>query len=152
MSVRILIVEDNENLRHDLQKAVCLGAPDRQIVTARNEFEAARLIAEMSFDVVITDIKLDEAGGTETGGLKVLQAVYEKDHATPVIVVSAYGKKEIPAEASADMESVSVEDMARKKGAFSYVPRPHRARDYLDVIREAILIALVHPRNMRQEA
>lgn len=155
MSGQILVVEDNENLRHDLQKAVIFDAPNRRVVTVRNEFEAGQLLAEIPFDVVITDIKLDEAGGTEVGGLKVLRAVHQKDPMTPVIVVTAFGKKEIPADESsdtkttlveedenADAETTSVEEMARRLGAFAYIERPHPVRDYLDVIREVVTLAL----------
>jgi DNA-binding NtrC family response regulator len=144
MPTQILIVEDNENLRHDVQKTVTRGAPHRQIVTARNEFEAKQLIEKIDFDVVVTDIKLDEAGGTETGGLRVLQAVHKKDRTTPVIVVTAYGKKEILTKEDSDIAIASVEDAVKQMGAFAYIARPHPTMDYLDAIYEAVTRALEH--------
>lgn len=144
MPEQILIVEDNKNLRGDLWKVIVTSAPRRRVVAVQNEFEAKQRIEETSFDVVITDIKLDEAGGTKTGGLKVLQNVHRKDQTTPVIVVTAYGKMEIPADESFDAETISIEEMTKQMGAFAYVPRPHPAGDYLDIIREKVTQALEH--------
>jgi CheY-like chemotaxis protein len=147
MLERILIVEDNENLRHDLQKIILLDAPNRQVVAVQNEFDAAQQIAETSFSIVITDIKLDEAGGTETGGLEVLRAAQRKDRTIPVIVVTAFGKMEIPEVDGFGGEALSVEEKAKKMGIFAYVPRPHPEQDYLDVIREEVNQALEKQRS-----
>jgi len=64
----ILIVEDTPNLRQDLKRIIKLNNKNRRIKTAQNEIQALRLIKYNEFDVVVTDIKLDEAGGKETGG------------------------------------------------------------------------------------
>jgi signal transduction histidine kinase len=148
MLERILIVEDTKNLRDDLQRAVSLGAPFRQVVAVKNELEAQQRLAEMSFDVVITDIKLDEAGagGTETGGLEVIKMVHRRDHTTPVIVVTAYGKMEISADDSSAGKPRSVEERARQMGAFAYVSRLDQ--NYLDVICEKVSQALEKRRSL----
>lgn len=137
---RILIVDDTEPLREYLAEIV--KAPNRQVVTASNESEAIRLASEAPFDVVITDINLTEAGGTETGGLKVLQAVRERDRTAAVIVVTAYGKMEISADDPSGPTTVSVEEKAKRSGCFAFIPRPHPTRDYLEVVREAVAEAL----------
>lgn len=140
MTAQILVVEDTEHFRYDLERI--LGSPHRRVFTAKNEFEAEQLLAEASFDLVITDIKLDEAGGTETGGLQVLRVVRAKDQTIPVIVVTAFGKKEVPADERPDAVITSVEEMVKQMGAFAYVQRPHPARDYLEVIAETVALAL----------
>ena len=91
----ILIVEDTPNLRQDLKRIIKLNNKNRRIKTAQNEIQALRLIKYNEFDVVVTDIKLDEAGGKETGGLDVLKTALEKNKNTRVIVVTAFGKMEV---------------------------------------------------------
>ena len=138
----VLVVDDTEPVRHDLEKIVKWDAPDRQVFTASNEKDAIRFLEQSSFDVIVTDINLEEAGGTATGGLDVLKAVLAKDTITPVIVVTAYGKMGIHAEGNSKNEIVTVEEMANRLKCFAFIPRPHPTRDYLDVVREFVTQAL----------
>jgi CheY-like chemotaxis protein len=151
MPEQILVVEDNDNLRYDLQKEVFLAAPHSRVIAVRNEFEAEQHIEGMPFDLVITDIKLDEADGTEIGGLRVLEMVHRKYQATPVIVVTAFGKGEISGDENGIANIISVEEMARRMGAFACISRPDPSRDYLDVIRETVISALEHRRGFPPE-
>ena len=139
---RLLIVEDTDDLREHMEGIVREDDPTRQVVTARSEIEAARLLEESDFDVVITDINLENAGGSTTGGLKVLHAALAKDESTPVIIVTAYGKMDIPAEEGQSTGTMSVEDAAKQCGCFAFIPRPYPGRDYLNVVREAVTEAL----------
>ena len=63
MSVRILYVEDNDDLRDSI--AVLLQAEGRQIVTCANAPDAMAEIARGGFDLLITDISLPGMSGVE---------------------------------------------------------------------------------------
>jgi signal transduction histidine kinase/CheY-like chemotaxis protein len=139
---RILIVDDNQAFRLDLEKIVKWDAPGRRVVAASNEHEAKLQLAKQDFDIVITDVDLSEAGGTSTGGLSVLRAAREGDEATQVIVVTAYGKMEVRAEGESGTSRISVEEHAKRLRCFAFIPRPHPNRDYLDVVRETVAQAL----------
>lgn len=139
---RLLVVEDTAPLRHQIEIVLKSDSPSRLVVTASNETEAEDLLQESEFDTVITDIDLTSTGGAATGGLKVLDSALLKDSTLPVIIVTAYGKMDIPAEEGGGAASVSVEDAAKKRGCFAFIPRPYPGRDYLDVLREAVTKAL----------
>ena len=139
---RILIVEDNPNLREDLKKIITLDNPSKVIDIAQNEYKALRLIEYHDYEVIITDIKLDEAGGTATGGLKVLEAALKKNRKAKVIVVTAYGKKEVPRDDRSNFERVPIEKEVIKMGAFQCIQRPNPNRHYLEEVRHYVNLAL----------
>jgi len=138
----ILIVDDNKNLRDDLKKAIECDDSSRKIITAHNEYDASNLIKRYNFKIIITDIKLDEAGGTEIGGLKVLKVALKKNRKTKVIVVTAYGKKEVPPEDKQMSECVPIEEEVIKRGAFQCIQRPNRHRNYLEEVRHYVNLAM----------
>ena len=85
----ILIVDDKEyNL-----KAYTLALEDAglggNILTARNESEAQKIITETQIDVIITDLVML----TEQSGMEVLRLAKEKDPLLMVIIVTAYEAK-----------------------------------------------------------
>jgi signal transduction histidine kinase/CheY-like chemotaxis protein len=146
---RILIVEDSDNVRNDLEKIVKWDLPNRQIVTARNEVDATAKILASAFDVVITDINLEEADGTSMGGLAVIQAALKKNPDTAVIVVSAYGNMIVPRDLASGTASMSAEETARQIGCYAFIPRPHPTKDYLDVVKETVDSALTPRKRLK---
>jgi len=139
---RILIVEDNANLREDLKNIIALDNPAKEIDTAQNEYKALRQIEYRNYEVIVTDIKLDEAGGTATGGLKVLEAALKKSRKTKVIVVTAYGKKEIPRDDKPTSERIPIEEEVIKMGAFKCIQRPNPNRNYLEIVQQYVNLAI----------
>ena len=138
----ILIVEDTPNLREDLTKIIELNYKNRKVETAQNEIKASKLIQYNDFDVVVTDIKLDEAGGSETGGLDVLKAALKKNKKANVVVVTAFGKKEIRDDEADDLSRITIEDKVKKMGAFHYIQRPNPNGNYLEEVRRFVDLAL----------
>lgn len=149
---RLLVVDDTEALRHQMETVLKADSPTRHVVTACNEIEAARLLHESQFDVVVTDVNHEDTGGSTIGGLEVLNTALAKDPMTPVIIVSAYGKMEIHAEDSQTAEGLTVEEAAKRSGCFDFIPRPYPGRDYLDVLREAVTRALAIRRQNLEQA
>jgi signal transduction histidine kinase len=131
----ILLVEDNPLVREDLEQIIGKDAPNRRVVPVPNEAEAIRLLDERPFDVVVTDVALDEGGGTATGGLDVLRAAQGK---APVIVVTAYSRRSI----TADGRPTTVAEEAKRLGCFALIPRPDPVKDYVEVLRDAVTDAL----------
>ena len=130
----ILIVEDTPNLRYDLMNIVKLDRRNRKIFTAKNENQAERLIKSHLFDVIITDVNLDEAGGKKTGGLDVLRAAFRKNKNAKVIVVSAFGKMEVRDQETKQNKSITIEEKVKKMGAFYYIHRPNPECNYLEKV------------------
>lgn len=145
--VKILVVEDTDDLRKDLVRIITSSERSPRVSTARNEFEAVRLIAASSFDVIVTDIKLDEedAGGSDTGGLKVLRAARDKDRSTPVIVVSAYPSRTIPMDDGPVPSLITIEEAAGRLGCFQFVSRT--SSRYLNDFQTAVSQALAARRS-----
>ena len=138
----ILIVEDNPNLRQDLTKIISSNKKNRKVITAQNEIKALKLIYYNNFDVIVTDIKLDEAGGKETGGLDVLKKALEKNVKTKVIVVTAFGNMEIIDDESKEKSMITIEKKVEKMGAFYYVRRPNPKGNYLEEVNRCVNLAL----------
>ncbi|HVR85129.1 MAG TPA: response regulator, partial [Planctomycetota bacterium] len=83
--VRILIVEDEPNVREGLREAI--DAPDFEIETAPDGESALRKIRREAFHVVVTDLRMPGA----VDGFEVLREVRERDPDTPVLLITAHG-------------------------------------------------------------
>lgn len=86
MAERILIVEDNENLRYDLRRQVNKAHPGCEIWEVTNEFEAIELVGKALFGLILVDINLQKEGG----GFDVLRAAKQREQNTQVIVVTSF--------------------------------------------------------------
>src|SRR6266852_114568 len=83
--VRILIVDDEPNVRDGLREAI--DASDFDIETASDGDSALRRIRRDSFHIVVTDLRMPGAAD----GFDVLREVRERDPDTPVIIITAHG-------------------------------------------------------------
>ena len=83
------------------------------------EIMNVRGIGEKTFDVVVTDIRMDNINGME-----VLNRVIEKGEHTLVIMITGYATIEIAREAQA-------------KGAFDFISKPFRPKDLKAAIDKA---------------
>src|SRR5438105_6613215 len=84
---RILVVDDEENLRHLLSKM--LGQEGYDVTTASDGQEALRLVGEQSFDVALCDVRMPRLDGWG-----FLDALSERSRPPVVIMMSAYGDPE----------------------------------------------------------
>jgi DNA-binding NtrC family response regulator len=103
---RILVVDDEEDVRAALKRR--LERDGYEVTSAASSAEAAAKLAsqEPAFDVVVTDMSMEEADS----GLKVLQDAVSQDLFTEVLVLTAYGNV-----------ANAVESMRR--GAFDYLEK-----------------------------
>ena len=101
----ILIVDNHEELLENLRRAASVGE-NRRVIAAKSAAIAIALINEEHFDVVVTDVDMENT----SSGIEVLEAAKHRDPLTQVIVVTAYA------------ESWRTEETF-KKGAFDYLDR-----------------------------
>ena len=115
---RILVVDDEEitrkNLHHVLTRESC------EVMTAAGGSEALNLLEKHSFEVIITDLKMEDIDG-----MGVLTSAKAKDPTVEVIMISGYA-------------TVPTAVEAMKKGSYYYLSKPFR----LDEIRSTVKAAL----------
>jgi two-component system NtrC family response regulator len=102
---RILIVDDEPNIRAGLAKA--LAAEADEVATARDGGEAIALFRQTPHHLVITDLKMP---GPMTG-LDLLRAIKQERPETLILVITAHG-------------SVETAVQAMRQGAHDYISKP----------------------------
>src|SRR5438270_8009313 len=128
MAARILIVDDEENIRETMQMALAAACYDA--VTAADGAAALEKFGTGSdWDLVLLDQRMP---GME--GLEVLRRMRERDPAVRVIMVTAYGTIDLAVD-------------AMKSGAVDFLRKPFTP----DVLRGAVKAALDHPRQPVKE-
>jgi len=81
--------------------------------------EALERIEQKAFDIVVTDIRMDEVDG-----MQVLERVLEKSPRTKVIMITGYAMMAVARE-------------AMEKGAFDFISKPFKPDDLRKVIARA---------------
>jgi YesN/AraC family two-component response regulator len=87
-----------------------------QILEARNEHEAISLIQNNALDIVITDIALDEGGGTVHGGIKIMESIVTMNIKPKIIAITAH--RGFRYQEKGNFET-GVFDKAKELGAFA---------------------------------
>jgi DNA-binding NtrC family response regulator len=116
---RILAVDDELDMLA-LLKMIIEGYSDHQVVATNNPLEAAELLEQDSFDLVLTDLKMPGMDGME-----LLARAKQQDEDALVLVITAYGSLESAEEAMA-------------KGAFDFITKPFRKEQILLAIDKAM--------------
>lgn len=114
----ICIIDDEVVVCKRLQQF--LGKAGYSIETFVDSQSAIDRINEKRFDIVVTDIRMDNIDGME-----VLDRVLKKQEQTKVIMITGYATIEIAREAEA-------------KGAFGFISKPFRPQDLMEVIEQAV--------------
>jgi two-component system, NtrC family, response regulator PilR len=114
----ILIVDDELSMREFLE--ILLTREGYTVSCASSGEEACSILDKEKFDLVITDIRMDEIDG-----LGVLRKAKEADSDIPVILISAFATAETAVE-------------AMKDGAYDYIPKPFEVDEFKKVVRDAI--------------
>src|SRR4051812_20341808 len=117
MSYHVLIVEDDEKIRHLLKRF--LTENDYLISTASNIKECEELIEYFTFDLIILDIMLPGESGIS------FVKRYNRDSNIPILMLSARGH-------------VDDRVTALESGAQDYVTKPFDPRELLIRIKNLI--------------
>ena len=114
---KILIIDDEENMRHMLQ--TMLTRYDYSICTAKDGADGLEKITDDQFDFVLCDVKMPRMNGME-----FLKAGRDRLFSTTVIMMSAYG-------------SIDMAIEAMKLGAYDFVSKPFKNEEIRLTIKKA---------------
>jgi len=126
---RILVVDDESLMREFLAES--LLAQEYEVDAAENGVRALEYLANETYDVVLTDLKMPKVTGMD-----VLKKAVEKHPDCKVIVMTAYGTVENAVE-------------AMKIGAFDYVTKPFSVDEILINVKRAIDFKSLESENKR---
>ena len=115
--LRILIVDDEENMRHMLK--VLLEKEGYACETAADGQEALKQFEQNSFDFALCDIRMPRMDGPE-----LLREMRRRQIPATVIMMSAYGSEDTALE-------------AMKLGAYDYVSKPFKAEEVVLTLKKA---------------
>jgi DNA-binding NtrC family response regulator len=115
--LNICIIDDEIVVCKRLQQA--LTKDKHYVETFVNSRVAIDRLSEKSFDIVVTDIRMDDIDGME-----ILDHIIKKGDKTKVIMITGYATIEIAREAQA-------------KGAFDFISKPFKPQDLRDIIERA---------------
>jgi DNA-binding NtrC family response regulator len=117
-NVKILIVDDErvalKNLEHVMKKE------GYEVVATESGPVALKKIEELSFDVILTDFKMEKVDG-----MQILEKSRRLYPDTEVIMITGY----------ATLESAV---KAMKEGAFSYIAKPFKLDEVRSIVKEAV--------------
>jgi two-component system response regulator AtoC len=114
---RVLVVDDEESLRHMLQ--FLLRKEGFEPFGVADVDAALAELSRRAFDIVITDLRMPERGGMD-----LVDEVRRLHPGTTVVVMTAYGSRDIAIE-------------ALKRGAYDYISKPFEADELVLVLRKA---------------
>ena len=117
-SARILIVDDDPYFLRVLSRI--LTGENFQVKTAEGAVEAAQILQENCFDLVISDLRLPDGDG-----LSILQEIRKAGSEIPVVILTAYG------EVDSYLEAMNA-------GATEYLNKPVKSEELLAVVRSCL--------------
>jgi Fe-S-cluster-containing dehydrogenase component/CheY-like chemotaxis protein len=129
---RILVVEDEGDMRNGLQKI--LSRKGYSVDTAEDGLKAVEKMEKASFQVVIADLKMPQMDG-----ISVLRRAKDINHSIAVIIITGYGTV-----------TSAVESM--RLGAFDYITKPFNPDDIILVVERALKTELPVPEEKTPEA
>jgi DNA-binding NtrC family response regulator len=115
---RILVIEDEESMRHALGKA--LTRAGWRVETAPTGREGVERLRTTRYDVVLSDVRLPDLSG-----LDVVALVTATSPGTPVVVMTAFG-------------TVETALMAMRRGARDFVTKPFELPALLQTLERAV--------------
>ena len=115
--LEVLILDDEPIVGKRLKSVVAkIGCNVEVFVDPK---EALKRIEEKVFDIVVTDIRMDEVDG-----IQVLEHVVKKSDRTKVIMITGYAMMEVARE-------------AMEKGAYDFIAKPFKPNDLSTAIAKA---------------
>ncbi len=113
----VLVLDDEEIVGKRLRTA--LESSGYQVEVFQSSRSAVERISEHEFDIVVTDIRMEEVDG-----MQVLDHVLKSSERTKVIIITGYATVELARE-------------ALTRGAFDFIAKPFKPADLREVIERA---------------
>ncbi len=117
----VLVIDDERDIRELL--TITLGRMDLQVDAVGTVTEARRALAERSYDLCFTDMRLPDGNGQE-----VIELIAANHPDMPVAMITAYG-------------NVDAAVNALKAGAFDFVSKPVDIQMLRGLVRTALRLA-----------
>lgn len=114
---KILIIDDEENMRHSL--SLVLDQEGFNVAAAENGAIALDILSKQNFDVILCDIRMPEMDG-----VTFLKEFYKNNFKSTIIMMSAYG-------------SIDTAIKAMKIGAYDYISKPFKSDEIILAIKKA---------------
>ena len=114
---RILVVDDEKNMRHML--SVMLEKNGYEVTAVSDGLQAIALVKEENYDFVLCDVRMPEIDG-----LQFLARAKDYLSSSTVIMMSAYGSVEMALE-------------AMKAGAYDFISKPFKVDEVLLTLKKA---------------
>ena len=114
----ILVVDDERSMREFLE--ILLGREGYEVTLASSGENAFEILEQKKFDLVVTDIKMKDIDG-----LEVLKKTKELSPESIVVIISAFATAETAVQ-------------AMKEGAYDYIPKPFKVREFKRILKEAL--------------
>ncbi|MBL7203877.1 MAG: sigma-54-dependent Fis family transcriptional regulator [Desulfobacteraceae bacterium] len=121
---KILVVDDEKSMREFLE--IMLTKEGYEVIIANDGEQACEILDRETFDLVITDIRMKNING-----IGVLKKAKEVSPGTMVVLISAFATAETAVE-------------AMKEGAYDYIPKPFKVKDFKWIIKEALRSRAMH--------
>jgi two-component system, NtrC family, response regulator PilR len=120
-SQTVLVIDDERDIRELL--TITLGRMDLQVDAVGTVADARRALAERSYDLCFTDMRLPDGSGQE-----IIELIASTCPDTPVAMITAYG-------------NVDAAVNALKAGAFDFVSKPVDIQMLRGLVRTALRLA-----------
>jgi two-component system response regulator PilR (NtrC family) len=117
----VLVIDDERDIRELL--TITLGRMDLQVDAVGTVAEAQRALADRSYDLCFTDMRLPDGNGQQ-----IIELIAETCPDTPVAMITAYG-------------NVDAAVNALKAGAFDFVSKPVDIQMLRGLVRTALKLA-----------
>jgi len=115
--LKLLVVDDEPIVGKRLKSALEKCGYDVEVFETGQS--AIQRLAEQEFDIVVSDVRMEDADG-----LEVLAAVKKSSSRTKTILITGYATVEVAREALA-------------KGAFDFLAKPFQPKDLRSLIEKA---------------
>lgn len=113
---RILVVEDDEDMRENLQRILVSAGYEVQL--AQDGADAISVLETYACDLILTDLLMPRMGG-----LEFLTEIRRQEQNLPVVFLTAFGKQ-------------AAFTKAMDLGAVGFITKPFQAESLLALIRE----------------
>ena len=114
---RVLVVDDEENLRHMLQ--TLLKREGYEPIGVASVDSALLELGNLPYDIIITDLRMPGRSGMD-----LVDEVRRRNLDATVVVMTAFGSKDVAIE-------------AMKRGAYDYLSKPFEADELVLLLRKA---------------
>lgn len=116
-TIEVLLLDDEPIVGKRLQPALAkIGC---RVEVFQEPLAAVARLKEKNFDIVVTDIRMDEMDG-----MQILEYVLDKSPRTKVIMITGYAM-------------IAVAREAMEKGAYDFIAKPFQPDDLREVITRA---------------